>query len=554
MKTIDDIIDLIFPNLTLTKEEIEARYPKRELNDNQFVTRFAPSPTGFMHIGNFFSALIDYIIAKKSNGIFYLRNEDTDKKREIEGAVDTIVNILNKYNLQLDEYELNGKIVGNYGPYVQSERKKIYHSYIKYLLKIGRAYPCFCTKDELENLRIKQEKSKIRPGYYGRFAKCRNLSYDEMYEKISNNVPYVIRFKSLGDGETTKEFYDEVRGKVNITLNDLDVVIMKSDNLLPTYHFAHVIDDYLMHTTHVVRGEEWLPSLPIHLELFEALEYEAPKYIHISNIMKTDNGVKRKISKRKDPEASMTYYLENGYPEKAVIEYLMTIANSNYEDWRKANPDLPYTEFEFKSNKMSSSGALFDLDKLINISKLVISKMNKEELFDVSYEFAKNYSNKLLTLIEKDKEYYKNILNIEREKVNPRKDIYCYNDIYNNIWYMYEDEFYNNLNYEIQIDDKNKFLYNICCDYVINIYDNSDDKETWFNKIKDICNINSIASDMKEYKNNPNNYKASISDFTNVIRVVITTKSKTPDLYEIMKLLGKDIIIKRCEKFKEFIK
>ena len=554
MKTIDDVIDLIFPNLTLTKEEIEAKYPKRDLTENQFVTRFAPSPTGFMHIGNFFTALIDYIIAKKSNGVFYLRNEDTDKKREVEGALETIVSILNTYGLSLDEYELDGEIVGNYGPYVQSERKEIYHAYIKYLLKIGRAYPCFCTKEELEDLRVKQEKTKIRPGYYGRFAKCRNLSYDEMYERISNNVPYVIRFKSLGDGETTREFYDEVRGKVNITLNDLDVIIMKSDNLLPTYHFAHVIDDYLMHTTHVVRGEDWLPSLPIHLELFEALGYEAPKYIHISNIMKTDNGVKRKISKRKDPEASMTYYLENGYPETAVIEYLMTIVNSNYEDWRKENPDASFTEFEFKSNKMSSSGALFDLDKLINISKLIISKMNKEEIFDASYNWAKNYSEKLLSLIEKDKEYYENILNIEREQEKPRKDIYCYNDIYNNIWYMYDEEFYNNLNYEIEMDEKNKNLYNICLDYVKSVYLDTDSKEEWFNKIKEICTKNNIATDMKEYKNNPDSFIASIADVTNVIRVVLTTKTRTPDLYEIMRLLGKNRIIERFEKFKEFLK
>ena len=549
MKTIDDIIDLIFPNLTLTKEEIEKKYPSRNLNDGQFVTRFAPSPTGFMHIGNMFSALIDYVIAKNSNGIFYLRNEDTDKQREIEGAMETIVDVLNHYGLKLDEYELNGKVFGNYGPYVQSERKEIYHAYIKYLLKIGRAYPCFCTKEEIEELRVKQEKTKIRPGYYGRFAKCRNLSYDEMYERISSGIPYVIRFKSMGDGETTKEFYDEVRGRVNITLNDLDVVIMKSDNLLPTYHFAHVVDDYLMHTTHVVRGEEWLPSLPIHLELFEAFDYVAPKYIHIPNIMKNDNGVKRKISKRKDPEASMTYYLENGYPEKAVIEYLMTIVNSNYEDWRRANPDALYTDFKFDGNKMSSSGALFDLDKLINISKLVISKMNKEEIFNVSYEWAKKYSSKLLSLIEKDKEYYKNILNIEREKEQPRKDIYCYNDIYNNIWYMYDEVFYNNLNYEIEMDEKNKKLYEVCSGYVKNTYSDTDSKEEWFSKIKDLCIKNNIATDMKEYKNNPDSYKGSIADVTNVIRVVLTTKTRTPDLYEIMKLLGRNKVIERFEKF-----
>ena len=370
-----DLADLIFPNLEHDVEYYEALYPERNLKEGEKVTRFAPSPTGYLHIGGFFQALIDYVLAKNSNGIFYLRNEDTDKAREVDTAVELIMKTLNQYGLVPDEYEYEGKIVGEYGPYIQSERKEIYHAYIKRLIEIGRAYPCFCTREELNEMRQKQEERKKRTGYYGSYAKCRKLSVEEQIEKIKANIPYVIRFRSNGDFDNKIVFEDLVKGRLSLSENDIDDVIMKSDNMLPTYHFAHVVDDHLMHTTHVVRGEEWLPSVTKHIEMFKAFGFKPPKYIHTPLIIKRDGDSVRKISKRKDPEASMSYYTEKGYPEEAVIEALMTIINSNYEEWHTNNPDKTFRDFTFSPKKMSSSGALFDLEKLNNISRDVISKM-----------------------------------------------------------------------------------------------------------------------------------------------------------------------------------
>ncbi len=354
-----DLANTIFPHINKTVDDYEKMYPERNLKEGEKVTRFAPSPTGFMHIGNFMSTIIDYMLVKNSGGVFYLRNEDTDKAREVDGAMDKIMNILKQYDIMPTEYEYNGEIVGSYGPYIQSERKEIYQTYVKHLIEIGRAYPCFCSKSDLDELRSKQEKMKKRTGYYGIHAKCRNLSIEDQISKIKNGEPYVIRFKSNGDFDKQIWVEDLVKGKLYLSQNDIDDVIMKSD-LLPTYHFAHVIDDHLMHTTHVVRGEEWLPSLTKHLEMFSAFGFKAPKYIHIPLIMKQDGDNKRKISKRKDPEASMSYYEEQGYPEEAVIESIMTIANSNYEQWHSANKDKTFKEFTFSPKKMSASGGLYD--------------------------------------------------------------------------------------------------------------------------------------------------------------------------------------------------
>ena len=543
-----DLANLIFPNVEKTYDEYENIYKERDLNDNQYVTRFAPSPTGFMHIGNFMSALIDYIVARNSNGVFYLRNEDTDKAREVDGAVDKIMNTLAYYGIKPDEYEYKGKIVGNYGPYVQSERKDIYHAYIKHLIEIGRAYPCFCTKDELDNMRTSQEQAKIRTGYYGRYAKCRNLSIDEACSNVKKGLPFVIRFKSNGDFDNKIVFDDLTRGKMLLSENDIDDVIMKSDNMLPTYHFAHVVDDHLMHTTHVVRGEEWLPSASKHIQMFEAFGLNPPKYIHNPLIMKKDGDIIRKISKRKDPEASMDFYRSEGYPVKSVIESIMTIINSNYEEWHRENKDKDYTEFTFSSEKMSSSGALYDLVKLDDISKNVISLMTKEGVYEESYKWACEYSNGLKELIEKDKDYYMDILNIERVQAKPRKDIAKYKDIESIIWYMY-DELFDNVEYEwLKITDKNE-IKNILDTYMNN-YFNIDDKETWFNNIKNMCDELGYASNMKDYKNNPDNYKGNVADISTVLRVALTSKSNTPDLFEIMNLLGKDRIINRYNKIK----
>lgn len=540
-----DLADLIFPNLEHDVEYYEALYPERNLKEGEKVTRFAPSPTGYLHIGGFFQALIDYVLAKNSNGIFYLRNEDTDKAREVDTAVELIMKTLNQYGLVPDEYEYEGKIVGEYGPYIQSERKEIYHAYIKRLIEIGRAYPCFCTREELNEMRQKQEERKKRTGYYGSYAKCRKLSVEEQIEKIKANTPYVIRFRSNGDFDNKIVFEDLVKGRLSLSENDIDDVIMKSDNMLPTYHFAHVVDDHLMHTTHVVRGEEWLPSVTKHIEMFKAFGFKPPKYIHTPLIIKRDGDSVRKISKRKDPEASMSYYTEKGYPKEAVIEALMTIINSNYEEWHTSNPDKTFRDFTFSPKKMSSSGALFDLEKLNNISRDVISKMTKEELLERSLNWANKFDEELKELIEKDKEYYMNIINIERCQKKPRKDYETYSDIKNYIWYMYDELFIKkDKTYEFNGIDIEE-VRNVLKTYFDKYYDASFDKDTWFNKMKEAAEEMGYCANMKEYKLNPDNYKGSIADFSMIIRVALTTKTTTPDLYEIMKLLGTDRIKER---------
>ena len=540
-----DLADLIFPNLEHDVEYYEALYPERNLKEGEKVTRFAPSPTGYLHIGGFFQALIDYVLAKNSNGIFYLRNEDTDKAREVDTAVELIMKTLNQYGIVPDEYEYEGKIVGEYGPYIQSERKEIYHAYIKRLIEIGRAYPCFCTREELNEMRQKQEERKKRTGYYGSYAKCRKLSVEEQIEKIKANTPYVIRFRSNGDFDNKIVFEDLVKGRLSLSENDIDDVIMKSDNMLPTYHFAHVVDDHLMHTTHVVRGEEWLPSVTKHIEMFKAFGFKPPKYIHTPLIIKRDGDSVRKISKRKDPEASMSYYAEKGYPEEAVIEALMTIINSNYEEWHTNNPDKTFRDFTFSPKKMSSSGALFDLEKLNNISRDVISKMTKEELLERSLNWANKFDEELKELIEKDKEYYMNIINIERCQKKPRKDYETYSDIKNYIWYMYDELFIKeDKTYEFNGIDIEE-VRNVLKTYFDKYYDASFDKDTWFNKMKEAAEEMGYCANMKEYKLNPDNYKGSIADFSMIIRVALTTKTTTPDLYEIMKLLGTDRIKER---------
>ena len=543
-----DLADLIFPNITKTVEDYSKMYPERELPEGAKVTRFAPSPTGFMHLGGFFQAIIDYVLAINSNGIFFLRNEDTDQQREVKEATKLIMDTLTEYNIMPNEYEFEGQIIGSYGPYIQSERKEIYHAFIKYLIEIGRAYPCFCTKEELDEMRVIQEREKIRTGYYGRWAKYRNLSVDEAISKIKEGISYVIRFRSEGNFDKKFIFEDLVKGRLELPENDEDFVIMKSDNGLPTYHFAHIVDDYLMHTTHVVRGEEWLSSLSKHIELFRAFGFKAPKYIHTPLIIKKEGNSVRKISKRKDPEASMAYYKEKGYPTLAVIEALMTIINSNYEEWHTANNDKKFYEFIYSPKKMSSSGAFFDLEKLDNISRNIISKMTKDEVYDNLVKWTSIYDKDFYDIITSNEEYTKNILNIEREQKKPRKDYSCYSDIKNQIYYMY-DKLFEGKDYEWgSITDKEEInkIFNL----YINKYFDLSDKDTWFNNIKLLSEELGYASNMKDYKENPDNYKGSVADISTVIRVALTTKCMTPDLYEIEKLLGKDKIIERINLLK----
>ncbi len=544
-----ELANLIFPNITKTIEDYEKMYPERNIDVGAKVVRFAPSPTGFMHIGNFMSAVINYCLAKSSKGVFFLRNEDTDQARTVEGAVDFIYHILDFYNIMPDEYEYKGKIVGNYGPYIQSERIEIYHAFVKHLIEIGRAYPCFLTKEELEEIREYQTKSKKRIGIYGKYAKSRNLTLDEAAERIKKGEKFVIRFKSEGDFNKKFVFEDLTQGKIEFPENDLDIPIMKSGDLLPTYHFAHLVDDHLMHTTHVVRGNEWLSSVPLHYELFKTFGFKMPKYIHTSLILKKDGDVIRKISKRKDPEALMFYYEEKGYPTIAVIDAVLTIANSNYEEWRTNNPDKPFYEFPFSPKKMSVSGALFDLDKLDNISKNYISKMSAPDLYQEYLNWALKNDKHIYEIISKEKSNTIKFLNIEREVKKPRKDYENYSSIFNKSWYMYDEEFNKKLDYHFgKINDKKEIL-NIMNNYLDSIYDFNDSQDEWFNKIKEYAKKLNYA-DMKEYKENPDSYKGNIADFTTVIRVVLTTLDMTPNLYDIMQILGSDRMLKRLEIFK----
>lgn len=546
--TYQDLANLIFPNITKTIEDYEKIYPERTLPENAKVVRFAPSPTGFMHIGNMMSATINYVLAKSSKGVFFLRNEDTDQARTVEGAVDFIHKTLKTYDIMPDEYEFNNEVIGNYGPYIQSKRIDIYHTFVKHLISIGRAYPCFLTKEELEEIREYQTKSKKRIGIYGRYAKYRDLDLTEAATKIQNGEKFVIRFKSMGEYSKKFIFEDLTKGKIEFPENDLDVPIMKSGDLLPTYHFAHLVDDHLMHTTHVVRGEEWMSSVPLHYELFKAFNYKMPKYIHTSLILKKDGDTIRKISKRKDPEALMFYYNEKGYPKLAVIDAVLTIANSNYEEWRTNNLDKPFYEFPFSPKKMSASGALFDLDKLDNISKNYLSKMTALELYQEYSKWAKEYDSKVYDIITKYKEDTINFLNIEREIKKPRKDYENYASIFPKTWYLYDEEWENReISYDFKDITSKKDILEITEEYLQEYYNKNDDEETWFNKIKEFANLKGFASDMKDYKENPDKYKGNIAHFTTILRVVITTSSMTPNLYDIMNILGKDRMLKRLD-------
>ena len=547
--TYKELADLIFPNV----KEInyyEEKYPERNLEDGAIVTRFAPSPTGFVHIGGLYQALVARTVAKKTNGVFFLRVEDTDQKREIENGVTGIVNSLRDFDMEPDEGMISDtEEIGNYGPYKQSLRKEIYQSYAKYLLEQGKAYPCFATPEELEEMRVKQEAAKVRTGYYGVWAKYRNLSLDEMAEKINAGVPYIIRFKSPGREDRKIKHKDLIKGNVDFPENDQDVVIIKSDGL-PTYHFAHAVDDHLMHTTHVIRSDEWLSSVPLHLQLFQELGFKAPKYAHISPIMKNDNGNKRKLSKRKDPEEAVSYYEELGIPSLAVKEYLLNIANSTFENWRRQNKDAKLEEFDFNLNKMSVSGALFDMVKLQDVSKIVISKMSAEEVYEEALKWAERHDKELEDLL-KNKEYSLRILGIERGNQKPRKDIAKWSDLKENIIYMYDEKFLSDTQeYPYQVLNEKSEINKILDLYVQKFYNEEDDKQTWFDKIKALSVEMGYAGEVKEFKANPGMYKAHVGDVSTVLRVAITKRANTPDLYEIMKVLGKNSILERIEKAK----
>ena len=544
-----EIADLIFSHITKDAEYYKNLYKDRNLSEGAIVTRYAPSPTGFIHMGALYASLICKKVAHDTNGIFFLRIEDTDKKREVEDGVSLIIKDLKDFGISFDEgVTLDGE-KGNYGPYIQSKRKEIYQAFIKELLINGEAYVSFAKEEELEQIRHLQENTKARLGYYGPYAKDRNLTNEEVYERIKNGEEFVIRLKSKGDFNKKVVINDLVKGKVEMPENDLDVVIMKKDGL-PTYHFAHAVDDTLMHTTHVIRGDEWLSSAPIHVELFKVIGAKVPKYAHISPIMKNDNGNKRKLSKRKDPEAAVSYYEEVGIPKEAVITYLMTVANSNFEEFMMHNKDKGLDDFKFDFKKMSKSGALFDLEKLKNISKNYLSTLKAEEVYENLLEYTKKHDEEFYNLITLHKEDTINTLNIERNCKKPRKDFESYSTVRNSIWYMY-DELYKPENYEFTtITDKEEII-NIMNTYMEKYFDANDTQEVWFDKMKDLASEFGYAKEVKEYKNNPDLYKGHVGDISMVLRVSVTSKSMTPNLYDIMQILGKERILKRIEILKK---
>ena len=542
-----DLADLIFPNAK-DISYYEEKYPERNLKEGAIVTRFAPSPTGFVHIGGLYQSAIAKKLANQTEGVFFLRIEDTDQKREVENAIKDIVTSLKDFGLEPDEgmiSETEGK--GNYGPYKQSQRKEIYQAYAKYLIEQGKAYPCFCTPEEGEELRAKQEAAKIRPGYYGVWAKCRNVTVGEAIERIKNGEKYIVRFKSPGREDRKIKHHDAIKGNVDFPENDQDIVIIKADGL-PTYHFAHAVDDHLMRTTLVIRGDEWLSSVPLHLQLFHELGFKAPKYAHIAPIMKNDNGNKRKLSKRKDPEAAVSYYEEEGIPEEAVKEYLLNIANSNFENWRRANKDKSIDEFELQLNKMSVSGALFDMVKLLDIGKTVISRYTAEKVYDEAKKWAQRHDEELDKILD-DKEYALKVFGIERGNKKPRKDIAKWSDVKENIEYMYDDVFYSKKrDYPYQVINDKEKIKKILDLYIEKYYDDNDDKDTWFEKIKELAGEMGYAKEVKEFKANPDKYEAHVGDVSTVLRVALTSRTNTPDMYEIMKILGRDRIKARFEK------
>ena len=546
----DKLADIIFPNIDKTPEYYVSKYPKRNLKEGAQVVRYAPSPTGFQHIGGVFSALIDSKLAKQSGGVFYLRIEDTDQKREIEGAIDDTIATMHKFGMDFDEGVTGqNSEKGEYGPYKQSQREEIYKAFAKDLIKKGLAYPCFCTPEELNELREKQVAEKLTPGYYGEFAKYRNLSPEEAIEKINNGENYVIRLKSPGNAEKRVEFVDLIKGETSFPENVQDIVIIKGDNL-PTYHFAHAIDDRLMHTTIVLRGEEWLSSLPIHVQLFEVLGFDLPRYAHTPTIMKLEGSSKRKLSKRKDPESAVTYYDEEGYPMASVIEYLLNIINSTFEEWRAENPTVSYNDFEISLDKMSKSGALFDMVKLNDVSKDVICRMKADEVYNLYINWAKNHDKEMYDLVSSNEAMMKEVFNIEKEGPKPRKDFAKWKDVKEKVFFFFDELF------DKETAENVEFPKNIDLEEAKRIieayakaYNFNDDKDLWFENLKTFATEIGYTSDRKAFKKTPELFKGMVSDVAGTIRSAIAHRTNTPDLHTIMQIMGEDKVKSRFEKF-----
>lgn len=546
-----EIAALIFDDVEKEAAEIEAAYPRRNLKEGACVTRFAPSPTGYMHVGGLYAALVSWRMAAQSDGVFYLRIEDTDAKREIEDGIGQIVSALHQYGIEFDEGPFEPER-GVYGPYIQSHRKQIYRAYVKRLMEEGGAYPCFCTEEELAAIRKEQEEKKEDMGYYGEYAACRKLSPEEAYERVKRGDKFVVRLRSNGDKEKKAVCHDLIKGDIELPENINDVVLLKTDGI-PTYHAAHAIDDYLMGTTHVIRGDEWISSYPIHEQLFAAFGFPLPAYAHIAPIMKSENGSKRKLSKRKDPEAAVSYYSEQGYPKESLIEYMLTIANSDYEEWRRDNPEADNSEFEFRLSKMSVSGALFDIVKLNDISKRVIAEKTEEQLFEEIKAWAANYDEKLSAIIEADEEKFKGSIKLWKYNGNKvRRDVGKWSDLSEMYPYLY--------NLEKTIDayefDETRPKEDIIelLDAYLEGYEFDTDAEKWFEDVKVIAGAKNYCANKKEYKANPEAYKGMIADACGMLRVAVTGHKNTPDLYSIIQFVGKDIFEARVRACIEKLK
>lgn len=541
MNDFEKLAELLFPNISKTPDYYEELYPARKLKEGARVTRFAPSPTGYLHFGNLYTCKAAYACAKATDGVFYVRVEDTDQKRKVDGAVSAMLKGLSVYGVVADEGVIGeNEEKGEYGPYHQSERKEIYQAYAKDLVKKGLAYPCFCSAEELDEIREQQANEDIK-GYWGKYARCRDLTFEEIEEKINSGISWTLRLKSMGELDRKCFFDDMIKGKIEMPENVQDIVLLKSDGI-PTYHFAHAIDDHLMRTTHVVRGDEWISSAPVHLQLFRVLGFKPVKYAHVAPIMKEENGGKRKLSKRKDPEAAVSYYAEAGFPSESVNEYLMTILNSGFEDWRRANQNEDIEKFPFNLKKMSVSGALFDIVKLTDVSKNVISKMPAEKVFELAYAWAKEYNTELASLFEQNTEKAVAILNIDREGKKPRKDIAKWSDIPEYLSYMYDETFVpcyelnGNATPELAVKVLEKYIDAVNLD---------DDKDTWFARMKELCPEVGCTPNVKEFKANPEAFVGHIGDVSTIIRVALTGRTNTPDLYSITALLGADTVKSR---------
>ena len=536
------LAQLLFPNVTETCEEAEARFPARNLPEGAIVSRMAPSPTGFVHLGNLVQGTISERMSHQSGGVLFLRVEDTDAKREVPGAVEVLIDTLKHYGIQFDEGATHDGDSGVYGPYRQRQRASIYHVFAKKLVSEGKAYPCFCTEEELGAMREQQEAAKVNFGYYGQYAVWRDRPMEDIQAQLSAGNPWVLRFRSTGSIENQFKFDDVVKGKLTVTENDIDHVLLKSDGI-PTYHFAHAVDDHLMHTTHVVRGDEWMATLPFHIQLFQALGFKLPKYVHIGPLMKMDGASKRKLSKRKDPELALTYYKAEGFPIAAVREYIMTILNSNFEDWRRANPDSSLDDFKFSPKKLNPAGSLFDYAKLVDVSKNVISRMDAQTVYTLLTEWAKEFDPDFGAKLAADPEFATKILAIGRGGKKPRKDLAVWKDAKEYMGFFY-DEYLQQPVFDEKFD---KATVKTALEKFVAVYDYADDSARWFDKVKTITEEMGFTTDMKAYKADPTAFPGTVADISTFIRQAVTGKTNAPDLHTVMQILGKERSLARIQ-------